>query len=175
MRQPPSRGIGLRVATTRLARSAALTSIHVSLCVGARGRWHDGTIRVPLGGYLLAIDLSEPVAVSICGKPSALLAPGLYLYCGSAKGPGGLRARLAHHMRRQANTVAHRSPDGGRNRARSLDVFGRRRMSSGRRPFAPADRDQRLWKHQLPRVYQPPVAIAARRRNPRTFGGVVCV
>ena len=51
------------------------------------------------GTYVLVIDLSEPVAVSICGKPSALLAPGRYLYCGSAKGPGGLRARLARHMR----------------------------------------------------------------------------
>jgi|SRR5215467_3531360 len=39
------------------------------------------------GAYVLAIDLSEPVAVS-------------YLYCGSAKGRGGLRARLARHMRR---------------------------------------------------------------------------
>ena len=52
------------------------------------------------GTYVLAIDLSEPVAVSICRKPSALLAPGRYLYCGSAKGPGGLKARLARHMRR---------------------------------------------------------------------------
>ena len=51
------------------------------------------------GAYVLAIDLSEPVAVSICGKPSALLAPGRYLYCGLPKGPGGLRARLARHMR----------------------------------------------------------------------------
>ena len=31
------------------------------------------------GAYVLAIDLSEPVAVSIFGKPSALLAPGRYL------------------------------------------------------------------------------------------------
>ena len=37
--------------------------------------------------------------VHIGAKPSAPLAPGCYLYCGSAKGPGGLRARLAHHMR----------------------------------------------------------------------------
>ena len=49
------------------------------------------------GTYVLVIDLSEPVAVSL--KPSALLVPGRYLYCGSAKGPGGLRARLARHMR----------------------------------------------------------------------------
>ena len=52
------------------------------------------------GAYVLAIELSKQVAVSLRGKPSALLPPGLYLYCGSAKGPGGLRGRLARHMRR---------------------------------------------------------------------------
>ena len=52
------------------------------------------------GAYVLAIELSIQVAVSLRGKPSALLPPGLYLYCGSAKGPGGLRGRLARHMRR---------------------------------------------------------------------------
>jgi Uri superfamily endonuclease len=51
------------------------------------------------GAYVLAINLSELVVVSICRKPSAVLAPGCYLYCGSAKGPGGLAARLARHMR----------------------------------------------------------------------------
>ena len=51
------------------------------------------------GAYVLAIELPEPVAVGIGGKPPALLACGRYLYCGSANGPGGLRARLARHMR----------------------------------------------------------------------------
>jgi len=51
------------------------------------------------GAYVLAINLPELVVVSICRKPSVSLAPGCYLYCGSAKGPGGLRARLARHMR----------------------------------------------------------------------------
>ena len=52
------------------------------------------------GAYVLLIDLRETVTVSIRGKPSALLAAGRYLYCGSAKGPGGLRGRIARHMRR---------------------------------------------------------------------------
>ncbi len=51
------------------------------------------------GAYVLAISLSKLVVVSICRKPSAPLAPGCYLYCGSAKGPGGLRARVARHVR----------------------------------------------------------------------------
>ena len=37
------------------------------------------------GTYVLAINLSELVAVSIYRKPSVLLAPGCYLYCGLAK------------------------------------------------------------------------------------------
>lgn len=51
------------------------------------------------GAYVLAIDLSELVVVSIGRNLSVPLAPGCYLYCGSAKGPGGLAARLARHMR----------------------------------------------------------------------------
>ena len=56
-------------------------------------------IHAPPGAYVLAINLSELVAVSIYRKPSVLLAPGCYLYCDLAKGPGGLAARLARHMR----------------------------------------------------------------------------
>ena len=59
------------------------------------------------GAYVLAIELFKQVAVSLCGKPSALLPPGLYLYCGSAKGPGGLRGRLARHMRRGKSICWH--------------------------------------------------------------------
>ncbi len=58
-----------------------------------------GEIPALPGAYVLAINLSELVVVNICRKPSVPLAPGCYLYCGSAKGPGGLAARLARHMR----------------------------------------------------------------------------
>src|SRR2546430_537327 len=54
----------------------------------------DNIPTVP-GAYVLVINLCEPVVARICGKPSASLAPGEYLYCGSAKGRGGLRGRLA--------------------------------------------------------------------------------
>jgi Uri superfamily endonuclease len=52
------------------------------------------------GAYVLAIELAESVRVALPGKPAANLIPGRYLYCGSARGPGGLRARLRRHMRR---------------------------------------------------------------------------
>ena len=50
------------------------------------------------GAYVLLVELSRPLAAR-AGRSGATLAPGRYLYCGSAKGPGGLRARLARHMR----------------------------------------------------------------------------
>jgi hypothetical protein len=50
------------------------------------------------GAYVLLIGLAAPVEVALSGKPGATLCAGRYLYCGSAKGPGGIRARLARHM-----------------------------------------------------------------------------
>jgi Uri superfamily endonuclease len=52
------------------------------------------------GAYVLAIELSQPIVVKLGNRPPTSLAAGRYLYCGSAKGPGGLRARIARHMRR---------------------------------------------------------------------------
>jgi Uri superfamily endonuclease len=53
------------------------------------------------GAYVLDISLARPAAVRMAGRPVGTLAPGRYFYCGSANGPGGLRARLARHMRRK--------------------------------------------------------------------------
>ena len=51
------------------------------------------------GAYLLLISLAAPVPVALPRRRAAVLPPGRYLYAGSARGPGGLRARLARHMR----------------------------------------------------------------------------
>jgi Uri superfamily endonuclease len=58
------------------------------------------------GAYALALRLDAPLAVRV-GKISATLLAGDYLYCGSARGPGGLRARLARHMRREKRAHWH--------------------------------------------------------------------
>jgi histidyl-tRNA synthetase len=50
------------------------------------------------GAYVLLVVLAAPL--DLLAPRRATLAPGRYLYCGSAYGPGGLRARLARHMRR---------------------------------------------------------------------------
>lgn len=52
------------------------------------------------GAYVLDIRLDAEFLVALPGRPATVLAPSRYLYCGSARGPGGLRARVARHCRR---------------------------------------------------------------------------
>jgi Uri superfamily endonuclease len=42
----------------------------------------------------------EPLPVRIATLPPTTLPAGVYIYAGSAKGPGGLRARIGRHLRR---------------------------------------------------------------------------
>ncbi|WP_114393880.1 GIY-YIG nuclease family protein [Oleisolibacter albus] len=60
-------------------------------------RTADGIPAVP-GAYVLLIRMGQPLSVALPGRPPVTLAAGRYLYCGSARGPGGLRARLARHL-----------------------------------------------------------------------------
>jgi Uri superfamily endonuclease len=50
--------------------------------------------------YAMAIEFANKVAVTLSGRSPIVLPAGRYLYCGSAKGPGGLKTQLSHHMRR---------------------------------------------------------------------------
>ncbi len=52
------------------------------------------------GAYVLLIAIVSPVGISLPKRPDVQLAPGQYLYCGSAYGPGGIRARVARHFRK---------------------------------------------------------------------------
>lgn len=49
------------------------------------------------GLYLLLLELGHSIDLVIAGQRLAL-GPGLYVYIGSACGPGGLRARLSRHL-----------------------------------------------------------------------------
>lgn len=51
------------------------------------------------GAYVLFFNLRAPRRLDIPALGFPLVAPGAYAYCGSARGPGGLRARLARHLR----------------------------------------------------------------------------
>jgi Uri superfamily endonuclease len=59
----------------------------------------DGTdLPAVAGAYLLWLPLARPLDLA-APKPGARLEPGVYLYLGSANGPGGLRARVGRHLR----------------------------------------------------------------------------
>lgn len=58
------------------------------------------------GAYALLVELTAPLDFAFAGKP-AHLAAGAYLYCGSARGPGGLAARIGRHMRRDKTIRWH--------------------------------------------------------------------
>lgn len=60
-------------------------------------RTADGIPAVP-GAYVLLIRLGQPLSLALPGRAPVTLGAGRYLYCGSARGPGGLKARLARHL-----------------------------------------------------------------------------
>jgi Uri superfamily endonuclease len=52
------------------------------------------------GAYALVLNLREPLSLSDIRRfRDRTLAPGLYAYFGSARGPGGLAARVGRHLR----------------------------------------------------------------------------
>jgi Uri superfamily endonuclease/predicted GIY-YIG superfamily endonuclease len=51
------------------------------------------------GAYLLLLVLARELPVRLPGRADAVLAASRYLYCGSARGPGGIAARVGRHMR----------------------------------------------------------------------------
>ena len=81
--------------------------------------------RVP-GAYVLVIDLEAPLHLAISTLPAVTLAAGRYAYCGSARGPGGLAARVGRHLRRGKAVRWHvdRLTEGGRISARHLRPGG---------------------------------------------------
>jgi Uri superfamily endonuclease len=62
----------------------------------------------PLGGaYVLFIEVAVPLEITVGRLGPYALSPGIYAYVGSAYGPGGLRARLARHLRTEKKLRWH--------------------------------------------------------------------
>jgi len=60
------------------------------------------------GAYAMAIELADTLAVTLSGRLPIVLPAGRYLYCGSAKGSGGLKARpFAPLAARQIGALAY--------------------------------------------------------------------
>lgn len=58
------------------------------------------------GIYAMLIEIESPLRL-VFRKREVVLAPGLYVYVGSAKGAGGIRARVARHQRRDKKVRWH--------------------------------------------------------------------
>ena len=59
------------------------------------------------GAYALILRLARETCLDIASLGRPVLPAGLYLYAGSAWGPGGIRARVARHLRRDKARVWH--------------------------------------------------------------------
>ena len=58
------------------------------------------------GVYALLVEVSEDVELEL-GRKRALVPRGLHVYVGSALGPGGLRARISRHLRKEKKEKWH--------------------------------------------------------------------
>jgi len=75
------------------------------------------------GAYALYFELSEPVALPIARLNNPVLDPGVYVYAGSACGPGGIRARVTRHLRRDKRPHWHIDHLSVRVGCRRVDAF----------------------------------------------------
>jgi Uri superfamily endonuclease len=62
-------------------------------------RWTPTDFEPRPGTYALILSSATDAAIPVGRLGDLHLQPGFYVYVGSALGPGGVRARLAHHMR----------------------------------------------------------------------------
>lgn len=62
-------------------------------------RHKENSVQPNPGTYALLLSSATEAVVRIGRLGNLRLRPGYYVYVGSALGPGGVRARLAHHMR----------------------------------------------------------------------------
>ena len=87
---------------------------HAIFTAGLKGAWveRDDVERAPAckGAYLLLLQLNKPLAVHVRSIGTANLAAGWYVYAGSAWGSGGLRARIARHLRQNKKPHWHIDP-----------------------------------------------------------------
>ncbi len=59
------------------------------------------------GYYLLILRVHRKTIIFTRGKRRFSLDPGVYIYIGSAHGPGGLRSRIMRHLRRKKKIFWH--------------------------------------------------------------------
>lgn len=72
---------------------------------------YDGksALKIPRspGAYALLLKMASPINMRLKSGNQIAIASGWLIYCGSAKGPGGLQARLARHFRTEKKPHWH--------------------------------------------------------------------
>ena len=73
------------------------------------GSDHQDRFDVPdsHGTYVLRLKVHWETVIEVGSLGELTFDPGIYLYCGSALGPGGLAARIAHHAKFVKNPKWH--------------------------------------------------------------------
>ncbi len=74
------------------------------------GSGHQDRFDIPdsHGTYVLHLKVHWETVIDVGALGELTFPAGIYLYCGSALGPGGLAARIAHHSRfAEASEMAH--------------------------------------------------------------------
>lgn len=81
------------------------------IAAGLSGSWLDARSVAHFSGskgaYLLLLQLQNGVEVCLPSRPSVRMKAGGYIYCGSARGGGGIAARLKRHFRRDKKLHWH--------------------------------------------------------------------
>ncbi len=72
----------------------------------SRASTSDAIPRQP-GTYMLVFRVEEEMTVQVGKLGELVLTPGVYVYVGSAHGPGGLGARIERHLRRDKRPHWH--------------------------------------------------------------------
>ena len=86
--------------------------------------WTPGDPEMTKGTYALLLRLDDPELIQVGRLGKFAFPAGWYVYVGSARGPGGLAARLARHRRRRADGKRLRwHVDYLRERARLVEVW----------------------------------------------------
>jgi Uri superfamily endonuclease len=97
----------------------------------------DEPVPSETGAYVLLIELSAPLEINVATLPRTVLFAGRHAYCGSAYGPGGLKARIGRHLRADKAPRWHVDRLTAAGRGRAGRPGGARRIGAGRR----------LWRH----------------------------
>ena len=107
--------------------------LFVGLRAPGRPRPEPAGLPAAAGAYVLYFAIGSPRRLAIRSLGNPLLPEGAYAYCGNARGPGGIRARVARHLapdKRRHWHVDHLSADDCR-AAAALPSGGECRLVGG--------------------------------------------